>query len=497
MRKKIIGLVAVTIVLLLLFMPDVVSAETKTGKYTIESYNIEANESYNFFNEEDKFPMAVILLCMAFVLIAGGLWVKYGKDDTIVEIVEFHPPKGYNSAEVGFLYEGAAETKSIISLLVYLANKGYLKISGIESNGVFKKTKSFRLTKLKEYDGNNEIEQIFFHGLFKDSKVRAIHMDKAKKIMKEAKKQGKKISLSDALEMATDNYSYKSSVTANDLYNNFYTTLNRIKMICNCTENKNKIFEKAARGKGKWLKLMLIIIFLFITEIPLLAYYGEGIVIVSIFALAFTGIGFNVLLDSVIDSFINITKRVKITSTGIMGITMGGLFAGIPWIMFVLPALKGKLLYIIMYIVGLLSIAALKIFIKIMPKRTPYGKEMLGKIKGFRRFLETAEKSQLEALVNENPKYFYDILPYTYALGVSDVWMRQFETIALQAPDWYETDYSFNIHEFSHFMNHTMKMAENVMSSSPSSDSQDSFSGDSSGGGISGGGSGGGGGGSW
>ena len=73
-----------------------------------------------------------------------------------------------------------------------------------------------------------------------------------------------------------------------------------------------------------------------------------------------------------------------------------------------------------------------------MPKRTPYGNEMLGKLKGFRRFLETAEKPQLESLVMQNPEYFYNILPYTYALGVSDVWINQFESIALEARHWYK-----------------------------------------------------------
>lgn len=434
----------------------------------------------------DKYPVLIIILCIVFVLIAGGLWIKYGKDDDIVQIIEFHPPEGYNSAEVGFLYEGSAETKSIISLLIYLANKGYLQISETEKNGLLKKTKSFKLTKVKEYDGDNKFEKIFFQGLFKDSTARSIHIDEAKKIMKEAKKQGKKISLGDALEMATHNYSYKDSVTASELHNNFYTTLNRIKIIMNCKENKNQIFEKSASGKEKWLKLMNIIIFFFITELPMLAYYGEKeIVIASILALTFTGIGLNALLNSAIDSFINIMQNSKFSLTIIIGI-MGGLFAGIPWAFIVFPALKQHLLYMVMYVVGILSIVVLKIFDKIMPKRTPYGKEMLGKLKSFKRFLETAEKSQLEALVSENPQYFYDILPYTYALGVSDVWIRQFETIALQAPDWYETDYSFDIYKFGHFMNHTMKIAENVMSSSPSNDSKDNSSGDSSVGSMSG-----------
>lgn len=118
---------------------------------------------------------------------------------------------------------------------------------------------------------------------------------------------------------------------------------------------------------------------------------------------------------------------------------------------------------------------------------------MLGKIRGFRSFLEIAQKPQLEALVNENPEYFYNILPYTYALGVSKTWMSKFETIAMKAPDWYVGHSEFNMHDFYGFMDITMQTIENEASSSGSSSSR----GSSSGGGFSGGGSGGGGGGSW
>ena len=44
-------------------------------------------------------------------------------------------------------------------------------------------------------------------------------------------------------------------------------------------------------------------------------------------------------------------------------------------------------------------------------KRTDYGLEMKGKIGGFRNFLKTVEKTKLEELVNEDPQYFYNILP--------------------------------------------------------------------------------------
>ena len=107
-----------------------------------------------------------------------------------------------------------------------------------------------------------------------------------------------------------------------------------------------------------------------------------------------------------IGSLIGAIKMPKL-----FAIIWGGMFGGMPWAFMVLPALTQNVMYIITYIIGIISIAVLILFAKIMPKRTPFGNEMLGKLRGFERFLVTAEKPQLEALVNENPEYFYNILP--------------------------------------------------------------------------------------
>lgn len=474
-----------------------------------EGYFVGASSNFNIY------AVVVMGICLLCVLIAYILWAKYGKDDKVVETVEFYPPEGYNSAEIGFLYEGSSNTKHIISLLIYLANKGYLKIEEVSNNykqsiklsdeekrkanlkiqelenkieqeklkdinspkikilenslqiyknidkpieyelsekeeNILNKTlknskDKFKIIKLKDYDGNNEYERIFFEGLF-------------------------------------TKHSNKDFVTMSDLYNNFYITLNRIKAKLNSKENKNKIFEQSASKKVKWLIMMIVAIFALITIKPVIEYSEiESL----IFALVFPGIGFSVL-------FLMIFGKNPICIK-IFGLIWGFMFGGMPWAMMVLPALEEEPMYLILYIVGIICVAVLIIFIKIMSKRTPYGNEMLGKLKGFKRFLETAEKPQLESLVEQNPEYFYNILPYTYALGVSDKWMKQFETIALQAPNWYDSSDDFNMHTFGTFMTTTMKSATSAMSSSPS----DSSSSGSSGGESSGGGSGGGGGGSW
>ena len=108
-----------------------------------------------------------IIISIIFVFIAYLLWKKYGKDDIVVDTVEFYPPDNLNSADIGFLYKGHSDQKDIISLLIYLANKGYLKIEEYEETTLkVIKSKNFKIVKLKEYDGNDENERTFFDGLF-------------------------------------------------------------------------------------------------------------------------------------------------------------------------------------------------------------------------------------------------------------------------------------------------------------------------------------------
>ena len=440
----------------------------------------------------------MFIVPLAFLVITVFLWYKYGKDDIVVETVEFNPPEGYNSAEIGFLYKGKVENEDVVSLLIYLANKGYLEISEIEEKTLFSTRKSFKITKLKEYDGNNECEKMFFTGLFQSGMSTSVNMTKAREIMQEAKLHGEKISYQDALLLSIENGDTKEKVTEKDLFNSFYITLDRIKSNINSKENKHKIFESTASGKGKWLVLMIIIIYLLITTKPILEY-GEGGIGMLPIALLFPGIGFTVLFAMVFGKtngtvYVNGKPSKSPLAPKLFGLIWGLGFGGIPWAFLVLPCLKQDILYLISYFVGLACIMVIVIFKNIMPKRTPYGNEILGKIRGFKRFLETAEKEQLEAMVMKNPTYFYDILPYTYVLGISDKWISQFETIALQAPDWYSSSNSFNVASFGTFMNSTMSSAKTAMSSSPSSSSGGSGG---SGGGSSGGGSGGGGGGSW
>lgn len=412
-------------------------AEGLTVRLTLpEGYFVRVQE------KDDNYVILVSIISVACVIVSALLWRLYGKDNKVVETVEFYPPEELNSAELAYIYKGVAEDEGIISLLISLANKGYLKIEDCGTKS-FILGNDFRITKLKEYTGNNETEKEFFDGLFKK----------------------------------------KNSVTNEDLYDSFYKTIRSIKSKLESKENKNKIFEKSSLSKIIWLALMCIVILLLITVKPIInTSAGEDLP----FLLAFPIIGFSVIL---LVGFRQTNLMIKIFE-----IVWGALFGGIPLVVEITPILVEEVpQYLTSYIIGLICIAIIIVFAKIMPKRTKYGSAMLGKIKGFKRFLEVAEKEKLENLVSENPQYFYYILPYTYALGVSDKWVKQFESIAMQAPNWYTSQNGFSMDSFGRFMSSTMKSAQSSMTSAPSSGG----GGGSSGGGSSGGGSGGGGVSSW
>lgn len=451
------------------------------------------------------------IVSVIFLLISILLWAIFGRDDKIIETVEYYPPKNLNSLDAGFLYKGAASNKDVTSLLIYLANKGYLEIIDkninlssdkvnidsrakedasqkiielqnkiIEEEKInpnsqklkhyknmldiyqnidtpidynqynlgpvvskFNTENDFVIKKVKDYDGTDIHEQWFMEGLFEYG---------------------------------------RTEVTSRMLLNQFYLTNNRILGDINNKQNKERLFEKTASSKKIFIILMVAISYCLIT-IPPVLNYGQTNALV--FTLLFPSIGFAVLFSAIFDSD---------PGPKIFKIVWGIGFGGGPWAIMVLPALMQDTLYLNNYIIGTLCIIGMVVCLVYLPKRTKYGIEMLEKLSGFKNFLKTVEKDRLESLVMDNPNYFYDILPFAYVFGISDKWIKKFESISLQAPSWYDSSDAFNISSFEAFMSSAMASAQGAMSSSPSSSSS---SGGSSGGGSSGGGSGGGGGGSW
>ncbi len=124
---------------------------------------------------------------------------------------------------------------------------------------------------------------------------------------------------------------------------------------------------------------------------------------------------------------------------------------------------------------------------------------------GLKQFIKTAEIDQLKMLVDENPEYFYKVLPYAMVFDLTDKWTNLFKDIDMQKPDWYQDSRAVK-NTFSYYplmMASCLNSINGGISSEITrhlSSQSKSFAGGSSsfgGGGFSGGGAGGGGGGSW
>ena len=149
----------------------------------------------------------------------------------------------------------------------------------------------------------------------------------------------------------------------------------------------------------------------------------------------------NTCLENVMDKKINdIESRNKMIFTFVL------LFIGIvAWVGSYLYIKDLNPLYNIIYILSFISMFISGFFAIITNRKTSYGEMISSKVLGFRNYLNTAEKNQLNQLVEDDPNYFYNILPYTYVLNISKKWIDNFgkknmPNIDLSALEYYENN---------------------------------------------------------
>src|SRR5581483_9489600 len=79
-------------------------------------------------------------------------WLTRGRDPGNVNIaaVEWNPPKDLTPAEVGTLVDEMCDTQDIVSTLVDLAVRGYVRIEELPPKGFVFSAKDYKFTSLKE-----------------------------------------------------------------------------------------------------------------------------------------------------------------------------------------------------------------------------------------------------------------------------------------------------------------------------------------------------------
>ncbi|MCR4797089.1 MAG: DUF2207 domain-containing protein [Lachnospiraceae bacterium] len=383
---------------------------------------------------------AITVISVVLALLAALLWVLYGRDEKIIETVEFYPPEGMTPGELGYAIDGVLDDKEMMTTVLYLADKGYISIKPDDKEFIFEKQKNA---------DENEPRHIktFLDGMFSGRK----HF-KTKKVP-----SGFRSDFDDAKAELEEDYSEKfGDVTT------FGSTLAR-------------------------LACLILNAINFAAFPMILDWEFDGIylavfpVVISSAAMIFAWVG---------------TLSFKINTKKILFRIVAAALAIATQVILVLWLYDAypKGLY---YYAFMASGFVIFFFSLIMEKRTPENAKLMGKAFGFANFIRDAEYDRLVTLSEADPQYYYHILPYAAVLGMETAWSKRFENIKIPNPDWFVSDDAF-VYTPLWCDRMVSSCTRGAVPPAPSSGgSSGGFSGGSSGGGFSGGGGGGGGGGAW
>jgi len=405
--------------------------------------NNDGNWFLDFLSDNLMWILMLIVL-LSLLMFYLLAWHQVGRDPEKGIIVPlFYPPNDISPAAMRYIVEEKSNHKNFTAALINLAVKGYVKL---------KKTQDgYKVSQIEV--GNKKLrpassgEHIILKRLFSGSR-KNVYIDKQ----------------------------YDSKIKSAIKQVN-----ERLK-----SEYKTKCFKDNKMLGYFGMGISFLVLVLFMLHLNLLTIEVMGAMFIP---LAFTAFALFILFKAnkgLWDSLVVITHGLLMVVAFIS--SSGGLPKEVVFMTVFLVVING-------------------FFIYLLKSPTPFGRELMDKIEGFKLYLSTAEQHRLDIMhpPEMTPVLFEQYLPYAMALGVENQWSERFANYLKSAgtdnnhynysPNWYSGGH-FNLSgSSSSFSDFNRGMANTISAASvPPSSSSGGFS---SGGGFSGGGGGGGGGGGW
>lgn len=414
-----------------------------------------ANLPENYFENPYKrkiilpYVLAILSALANIILIFSKLFTLHKKP---VKTVEFYPPKGIDSADVGFIIDNSAQDKDLLSLIPLWAHQGYITIQEVLTpKGKFD---HLNLEKVKDLPQDASLaSKTLFKALFEKSSIREFKnldlsfgtsFDAAKALLKDKFTGDKKL--------------YKGSGTA----------IIKILLLSILTGAFFAVSGTISPGMNIPVGFFISFMLLFFGIIRVNSAYTKNFK------------GKSLIAPSII---------FFIITTGILSLLIYTCISNTEIPLVLLIAVPAFTLFSLIFSSSLISM-------------TDYNLELTGKLLGLKEFIKVAELQKLEMLIEKDPAYFYNILPYAIVFGLTDKWIKNFKNISIPKPNWYKTNntHLFNIIYLNRALNagisaplSKVRAAQNASKAASHAAASSSHAG----GGFSGGGGGGGGGGSW
>lgn len=375
----------------------------------------------------NNLTLTSIIVSIVLSIISYILWYLYGKDFRLPIKKTSKFSSKLTPLDISLINNGKVIEDDSFYLLLSLANKGYINI--VEDG-----TNNFTLIRNKDYDGKNYKETYFIKSLFRKSE--SVTLAEYMNIVSEKKKTSTPKKL-------------EKEISSNDLYRRFHIASKNILSIINTNEEKDKYFEPKPDQLKILLVLAITIILVIVTSLPFIEikklYLLPLGVIFSITTLF--------ILMSLIENIDIKKKKTKLISLAILSV--------LAILILLTPSFRRNRIYLIAYLISCISVLFILILYKYMPKRTLYGTKQYVNIEGFKLFIQELSNKELDPLLELNPNYLYDILPYAYMLEVHENVLKKLKEYNIKEPSWYTIKDKFTFQKLHNSINRLKAFLEN------------------------------------
>lgn len=351
----------------------------RSGGYTLQ---VLLDEGY--FNGHVYVIRYYFLFAALFLAAVAGLLVVLVKNmpkKPAVETVEFYPPEGVDIMRFSAIWHRKARSKDAAALILKWVGQGLITI---ESDGKNHFILRAQKTDSRGDDANGKPycetagERAYYNALFSDmgggyNKFSTRAFGRASQSEREKLYYATKHLKEDGGEIIKPVQKVKYALP----FLSLIPTLIMVIYICVLTRTLFGLF--------------FIVFFIAGTFVSAMATRPDGVPIMYIFPVAFYAVPY-----------------------------MGAIFtaeAFIPdyaYLLYIAPVIYAVGNFILPFIVG---------------RRTDDAQAVYGRLRGFKRFLLTAELSRISLLFDENPGYFADILPYCLIMGISKKVQKRFAAL--------------------------------------------------------------------
>lgn len=334
-------------------------------------------KNYNITN------IMLVVGCSVFTVLVLMCFISFSmKRKNLVETVEFYPPDDLTPPDTQYLLNGVIDSSAMSSLFVYWASKGIVKIELDENK------KPIGIRKVNNIPEHfSDYEKVIFNKMFENSEY-------------------------------VDLTSHDDKVA-----NTIFSSIGLVKQKIGARYSKRSTRTKA------WSCGISVLLMVIGFVADLIFSRGNALSATVFMVSLITGVGAGIITKSLMSKNISNLRRiilVPILAFLLAGFVCANIFLGF---LSVLP-LYTRIIYFVplMVCIGFMGLA---------DEYSDKWRETIGKIYGFKHNLEIVEADKLKKLVDNDPEYFYNILPYAYAFGITKKFIKKFENITIPYNDYY------------------------------------------------------------